>query len=152
MISLLGSISAEIGILGGTGIYSAEMFNDLTEIKVHTPYGETSDNVCIGRHSQKSIAFIPRHGKGHRIPPHRINYRANIWALREIGVKRIIAQSAVGSLRGDFKPEDTVFPDQFIDFTKCRQYSFYDGGEVCHVSVADPFCSDLRTLVIDLSK
>jgi 5'-methylthioadenosine phosphorylase len=144
--------SADIGIIGGTGIYDSELFSNEKTIKVYTPFGDPSDLLTIGEFANKRIAFIPRHGKGHRIPPHRINYRANIWALREIGVKRIIAQSAVGSLRGDFKPEDTVFPDQFIDFTKCRQYSFYDGGEVCHVSVADPFCSDLRTLVIDLSK
>ncbi|MGN6631819.1 MAG: S-methyl-5'-thioadenosine phosphorylase [Nitrososphaeraceae archaeon] len=146
MISLLGSISAEIGILGGTGIYSAEMFNDLTEIKVHTPYGETSDNVCIGRHSQKSIAFIPRHGKGHRIPPHRINYRANIWALKSLGVTRILAPSAVGSLNTRYKPGDFVIPDQFIDLTKQRACTFYDGGKVCHISVAQPFCPELTEI------
>src|SRR5215831_6011812 len=135
MISL-SSISAEIGILGGTGIYSPEIFSDVTEIKVHTPYGDTSDNVSIGLHSNKSIAFIPRHGKGHRLPPHKINYRANIWALRSLGVTRVLAPSAVGSLKIEYKPGDIIIPDQFIDLTKSRDSTFYDGGKVCHISVA----------------
>jgi 5'-methylthioadenosine phosphorylase len=145
----VSSISAEIGILGGTGIYSAEMFSDVTELKVYTPYGETSDKVCIGKYSNRSIAFIPRHGKGHRIPPHRINYLANIWAFKSLGVKRIVAPSAVGSLKTRYKPGDIVVPDQFIDLTKSRDYTFYDGGQVCHISVAQPFCPELSRIAFD---
>jgi 5'-methylthioadenosine phosphorylase len=141
--------SAEIGIIGGTGIYDPELFTSKREIKVHTPYGETSDLVTIGEYSGVKAAFIPRHGRGHRIPPHRINNRANIWALKQLGVKRIIAPSAVGSLKEAFKPGDISIPDQFIDFTKNRHYTFYDGGQVCHISLADPFCAELRDIAID---
>ncbi|HXG07104.1 MAG TPA: S-methyl-5'-thioadenosine phosphorylase [Nitrososphaera sp.] len=141
--------SADIGIIGGTGVYDPGLFTAKREIKVHTPYGEPSDLVTIGEYSGVKVAFIPRHGRGHRIPPHSINSRANIWALKQLGVKRIIAPSAVGSLQDGYKPGDIAIPDQFIDFTKKRQYTFYDGGEVCHVSMADPFCPELRNVVID---
>ena len=141
--------SIDIGIIGGTGIYDPELFSAKREIKVHTPYGQTSDLVTIGEYLGVKAAFIPRHGRGHRIPPHNINSRANIWALKQLGVKRIIAPSAVGSLKEAFKPGDIAIPDQFIDFTKKRQYTFYDGGQVCHVSVADPFCPELRDIAID---
>src|SRR5262245_12779210 len=144
--------SADIGIIGGTGVYDPGLFSSRHEIKVHTPYGEPSDQVTIGEYANTKVAFIPRHGRGHRIPPHSINSRANIWALKQLGVKRIIAPSAVGSLQENFKPGDIVIPDQFMDFTKKRQYTFYDGGQVCHVSVADPFCSELREIAIDRSK
>ena len=144
--------SADIGIIGGTGVYDPGLFSNRQEIKVHTPYGEPSDLVTIGEYANNKVAFIPRHGRGHRIPPHSINSRANIWALKQLGVKRIIAPSAVGSLQENFKPGDIVVPDQFVDFTKKRQYTFYDGGQVCHVSVADPFCSELRGIAIERSK
>ena len=144
--------SADIGIIGGTGIYDPELFSAKREIKVHTPYGEASDLVTIGEYSGVKAAFIPRHGLGHRIPPHRINSRANIWALQQLGVKRIIAPSAVGSLKEAFKPGDISIPDQFIDFTKNRHYTFYDGGQVYHVSLADPFCPELRDIAIDKIK
>jgi 5'-methylthioadenosine phosphorylase len=140
--------SADIGIIGGTGIYTAELFDVEKQVKVYTPYGQPSDLINIGEFGGRRIAFIPRHGRGHTIPPHRINSRANIWALRELGVTRIIAPSAVGSLRQEYKPGEIVIPDQFIDFTKKREYTFYDGGEICHVSVADPFCDDLRNIAI----
>ena len=144
--------SADIGIIGGTGIYDPGLFSSKRETKMHTPYGEPSDLVTIGEYSGIKIAFIPRHGRGHRIPPHSINSRANIWALKQLGVKRIIAPSAVGSLQEGYKPGDIVIPDQFIDFSKKRQYTFYDGGQVCHVSVADPFCPELRNTAIDRMK
>ncbi|OLC22613.1 MAG: 5'-methylthioadenosine phosphorylase, partial [Thaumarchaeota archaeon 13_1_40CM_4_48_7] len=144
--------SADIGIIGGTGIYDPGLFSSKRETKMHTPYGEPSDLVTIGEYSGIKIAFIPRHGRGHRIPPHSINSRANIWALKQLGVKRIIAPSAVGSLQEGYKPGDIAIPDQFIDFTKKRQYTFYDGGQVCHVSVADPFCPELRNTAIDRMK
>lgn len=138
----------QIAIIGGTGIYDNNVFHEEKVIKPFTPYGPTSDQIIIGSFDNKKIAFLSRHGKGHRIPPHMINFRANIWALKELGVTRIIAPSAVGSLNYDYKPGDVVIPDQFIDFTKKRNYSFFDGSAVCHVSMADPFCSDLRNQAI----
>ena len=138
--------SVQIAVIGGTGIYDTNLFKEERTIKPQTPYGDTSDYIVIGRYGEKNVAFLPRHGKGHKLPPHMINYRANIWALRELGVKRIIAPSAVGSLDYKYKPGDILLPDQFIDFTKKRAYTFYDGPQVCHVSMADPLCSDLRIL------
>lgn len=140
--------SADIGIIGGTGLYTAELFGIEKQVKVYTPYGQPSDLINIGEYAGRRIAFIPRHGRGHTIPPHRINSRANIWALKELGVTRIIAPSAVGSLRQEYMPGEIAIPDQFIDFTKRREYTFYDGGEICHISVADPFCGDLRNIAI----
>lgn len=140
--------SVEIAIIGGTGLYDSNLFKEEQVINPHTPYGFTSDSIIIGKYENKNIAFLPRHGKGHKIPPHMINYRANIWALKELGVKRIIAPSAVGSLNYDLKPGDVILPDQFIDFTKNRSYTFFDGPKVCHISMADPFCNDLRDIAI----
>ncbi|MDI9620139.1 MAG: S-methyl-5'-thioadenosine phosphorylase [Candidatus Nezhaarchaeota archaeon] len=139
---------ADIGIIGGSGLYDLSLFGSPQELKVYTPYGPTSDSVFLAEYKGKRIAFIPRHGRGHRIPPHKINYRANMWALKELGVKRVVAVSAVGSLREDYRPGDIVVVDQFIDFTKGREYTFYDGNLVCHVSLADPFCPQLRDLAI----
>ncbi|MEO9319924.1 MAG: S-methyl-5'-thioadenosine phosphorylase [Nitrososphaera sp.] len=136
--------SAEIAVIGGTGVYDPGWFSSKREIKVHTPYGEPSDYITIGEFSGTKMAFLPRHGRGHRLPPHRINSRANIWALKQLGVKRIIAPSAVGSLQPEFRPGDIALPDQFVDFTKGRNYTFYDGGQVCHISMADPFCPEMR--------
>jgi 5'-methylthioadenosine phosphorylase len=140
--------SVEIAIIGGTGLFDNNLFQDEKIIKSHTPYGPPSDSIIIGMLGERKIAFLPRHGKGHRIPPHMINYRANIWALKNLGVKRIIAPSAVGSLNYSYAPGDIMLPDQFIDFTKNRSYSFFDGSQVCHISMADPFCSDLRMAAI----
>jgi 5'-methylthioadenosine phosphorylase len=140
--------SAEIGIIGGTGIYDSTIFTIIDEIKIDTPYGETSDKVTICKYNEKSIAFIPRHGKNHRIPPHKINYQANIYAMKKLGVNVILAPSAVGSLKIEYEPGDIVLPDQFIDFTKKRNYTFYDGPKVCHISQAEPFCPDLRSIII----
>ncbi|MFQ5940196.1 MAG: S-methyl-5'-thioadenosine phosphorylase [Nitrososphaerales archaeon] len=143
---------ADIAIVGGTGIYDSGLFRDKKEIKVYTPYGDPSDLLTLGRYAGRSIAFIPRHGRGHRIPPHKINARANIWALKQLGVGRILAPAAVGSMRMRLKPGHVAIPDQFVDFTKSKQYSFYDGGEVCHVSTADPFCPELRKFAIKTAK
>ncbi len=143
---------ADIGIIGGTGVYDSGLFSDKKEVKVHTPYGEPSDLITVSEYAGKRVAFLPRHGKGHRIPPHRINFRANIWALKQLGVKRIIAPSAVGSLGFDYKPGHIALPDQFIDFTKKREYTFYDGGQVAHVSMADPFCPELRDVAATVIK
>jgi 5'-methylthioadenosine phosphorylase len=138
---------AEIGIIGGTGVYDPEFLKDSRDIKMATPFGEPSDFVTVGNFRGREIAFIPRHGKGHRIPPHRINSRANIWALKELGVTAILAPAAVGSLKEDIVPGDIVLPSQFIDRTDGRPNTFYEGGQVCHISTADPFCPDLMKLV-----
>ncbi|MEJ2280630.1 MAG: S-methyl-5'-thioadenosine phosphorylase [Candidatus Bathyarchaeota archaeon] len=140
--------TADIAIIGGTGVYDQDSFENTKEIKVFTPFGETSDLISIGFYKDIKVAFIPRHGKNHTIPPHRVNYRANLWALKELGVKRIIASAAVGSLREDYRPGAFVIPDQFIDRTKKRLDTFYEGGQVCHISSADPFCKQLRSIFI----
>jgi len=140
--------TADIGIIGGTGVYDQENFEDIKEIKVFTPFGETSDLVSVGLYRNIRVAFIPRHGRNHTIPPHMVNYRANVWALKQLGVKRIIASAAVGSLREDWGPGTVVIPDQFIDRTKKRLDTFYEGGQVCHISTADPFCEQLRPFFI----
>jgi len=139
--------TAEIGIFGGTGIYDSELLQDSKEITIETPYGKTSDTITIGEFKGKKIAFMPRHGKKHSIPPHMINYCANIWAFKELGVTRIVSPSAVGSLKEEIKPGDFVLPTQFIDFTKSRKNSFSKEGRVIHISVADPFCPELQKIV-----
>ena len=143
---------AEIGIIGGSGVYDPKIFDETREIKVFTPFGEPSDLISIGIHKETSVAFIPRHGRNHTIPPHRVNYRANLWALKHLGVKRIIASSAVGSLRDDYSPGNFVIPDQFIDRTKKRLDTFYTGGQICHISAADPFCPQLREFFTGCAK
>jgi len=140
---------AEIGIFGGTGIYDSGMLQDSKEITMDTPYGKTSDSITIGNFHGTNIAFMPRHGRKHTIPPHMINYRANIWAFKELGVKRIISSSAVGSLQENFQPGNFALPTQFLDFTKSRKTSFSENGRVIHISVADPFCPELQKTVID---
>ena len=140
---------AEIGIFGGTGIYDSGMLQDSKEITMDTPYGKTSDSITIGNFHGVNIAFMPRHGRKHTIPPHMINYRANIWAFKELGVKRIIAPSAVGSLKKDFQPGNFALPTQFLDFTKSRETSFSENGRVIHISVAEPFCPELQKAVIN---
>ncbi|EZQ11168.1 MULTISPECIES: S-methyl-5'-thioadenosine phosphorylase [Acidianus] len=143
------SEKATIAVIGGSGLYDPQIFSNTKEIKIYTPYGETSDLITIGTLEGKRVAFLPRHGKRHRIPPHKINYRANIWALNQLGAKWVISVSAVGSLRMDYKPGDFVVPDQFIDMTKGREYTFYDGNVVAHISMAEPFCNNLRKIAIE---
>ena len=130
---------AEIGIFGGTGIYDSGLLEDAKEITLDTPYGKTSDSITVGTFQGRNIVFLPRHGKKHSIPPHMINFRANIWAFKELGVKRIIAPSAVGSLKEEIKPSHFALPSQFLDFTKSREGSFSKDGKVIHISVANPF-------------
>lgn len=136
--------TADIGIIGGSGFYS--LLQNVNEVDVDTPYGAPSDTLAIGEIYGKQIAFLARHGKRHQIPPHMINYRANIWAMKELGVRRIIAPIAVGSLQPQVKPGDFVISDQFIDRTNCRKDTYYDDSPVTHVSSADPFCPQLRVL------
>jgi len=136
-----------IGIIGGTGFYS--LIEDAKRVKVHTPYGSPSAIPYVGEINGVDVAFIPRHGEGHTIPPHRVNYRANIWALHELGAERVIGIQAVGSLKDNYRPGDIVFPDQFIDFTKgVRDFTFYEGGRVAHISIPEPFCPEMRDIAI----
>ena len=144
--------TAEIGIFGGTGIYDSGLLKDSKEISIDTPYGKTSDSITVGEFNGKKVAFMPRHGKKHTIPPHLINFRANIWAFKELGVKRIIAPSAVGSLKEEFEPGHFALPSQFIDFTKSRKGTFSEDGKVIHISVADPFCPELQNVILNITK
>ena len=131
--------TAEIGIFGGTGIYDSEILQNSKEITIETPYGKTSDAITVGELNGKKVAFMPRHGKKHSIPPHMINYCANIWAFKELGITRIISPSAVGSLKKEIKPGEFVLPTQFIDFTKSRRNSFSEDGRVIHISAGGSF-------------
>ncbi|RLE85671.1 MAG: S-methyl-5'-thioadenosine phosphorylase [Thermoprotei archaeon] len=140
------AVRVKLGIIGGSGIYDPALLKDVKEVKVYTPYGLPSDLIYVGEIGGKRVAFLPRHGRKHQIPPHRINYRGNVWALKELGVERLISISAVGSLREEYRPGDFVCLDQFIDMTKNRQYTFYEGPQVAHVSMADPFCPELREI------
>jgi 5'-methylthioadenosine phosphorylase len=139
---------AEIGIFGGTGIYDSGLLSETKVIILDTPFGKTSDSITVGIFKGKKVAFMPRHGRKHTIPPHLINFRANIWAFKEMGIKRIIAPSAVGSLQEKLKPGDLALPSQFIDFTKSRKLSFFEEEKVIHISVADPFCPELQSATI----
>lgn len=145
-------LAADIAIVGGTGMYDSTILTNIAEAKVSTPFGHPSDLITIGELEGVKVAFLPRHGRNHTIPPHGINYRANIWALKQIGVSRIISPSAVGSLDRSLVPGDIIIPDQFVDFTKKREQTFYLGGRVCHISVADPFCPELRDITVKLAR
>ncbi len=144
-------MQADIAIIGGTGIYDPALLKNVEEVKVHTPYGAPSDLIRIGDFQGKKIALLFRHGQSHTVPPHKINFRANIWALKHLGVTRVLATAATGSLQEHFKAGDVVIPDQFVDLSK-NVHTFYDEGQFYHVSLADPFCSELRTLLIDSGK
>ncbi|WP_214111082.1 S-methyl-5'-thioadenosine phosphorylase [Acrocarpospora catenulata] len=128
----------DVGVIGGSGFYS--LLDDAEEIDVSTPYGPPSDKVTLGRIGGRGVAFIPRHGRGHVFPPHRIPYRANLWALRSLGVRQVLAPSAVGSLKPELGPGALVIPDQLVDRTSGRVQTFYDAGGAVHVSFADPYC------------
>jgi len=136
-----------IGIIGGSGLTNIDILQSPEKKKVHTPFGSPSDLPVVGKISGVDVVVIPRHGQHHNIGPSFVNYRANIWAMKELGVTHILAPTAVGSLREEFHPGDLVFPDQFIDRTTKRQQSFYDGQVICHVSMAEPFCLQLRKLL-----
>jgi 5'-methylthioadenosine phosphorylase len=142
---------AEIGIFGGTGIYDSGLLKESENVDIDTPYGKTSDSITVGLYKERKVAFMPRHGKKHTIPPHMINYRANIWAFKELGVKRIIAPSAVGSLKEEILPGHFALPTQFLDFTKSREGSFSNDGRVIHISVADPFCPELQKTIFNVA-
>lgn len=134
----------KIGIIGGSGVYDLAGISGIKELALTTPFGKPSDKIKTGRLEGREVIFLPRHGKGHRISPSEINYRANIYALKKLGVDRIISVTACGSLREDFKPLDFVIPDQFVDRTnQARTMTFFEKGIVAHVSFADPVCKTL---------
>ena len=143
----------QLAVIGGSGVYDIEALTDIEERHIPTPFGDPSDSIVIGTLSGMRIAFLPRHGRGHRLTPTEVPYRANIWALKSLGVKRIIASSACGSLREDFAPRDIVIPDQLYDRTRHRApHTFFDGGIVAHIGFADPFCPVLRQILLDGAK
>lgn len=143
---------AEIGIIGGTGLYDPKLLKNVEEIEIGTPYGPPSDSITLGELNGRRVAFLPRHGKRHTIRPTGVNFRANIFAMKKLGVTRILAPSAVGSLKEEYRPGDIVFVDQFIDRTTRREQSFYTEGKVCHISVAEPMCPEIRRTLIDAAK
>jgi len=142
-----------IAIIGGSGLYQMEGLTDVEEVRVSTPFGEPSDAIVIGTLEGERVAFLPRHGRGHRIMPTEVNSRANIWALKSLGVERIISVTACGSMREDIAPRDIVIPDQIFDHTKGkRPYTFFGEGIVVHISFADPFCPELSELLYEAVK
>ena len=136
---------ADIGVIGGSGFY--EFLDQAEEVKVDTPFGPPSDPIMVGEVNGRRVAFVPRHGRDHRFPPHQIPYRANLWALRSLGVRQVIAPSAVGSLTPDFGPGTLIVPDQLVDRTRSRENTFYDRN-AAHVSFADPYCPSGRERAI----
>ena len=144
--------SADIGIIGGSGLYEIEGLRKVKELAIKTPFGAPSDKVLLGELDGTRIAFLSRHGRGHRINPSDINYRANIYALKSLGVRRVISVSAVGSMKESIKPGDVVLPDQFIDLTKRRVSTFFEGGVVAHVAFGNPVCSSLGATMLGAAR
>ncbi|MGX1883149.1 S-methyl-5'-thioadenosine phosphorylase [Streptomyces sp. NPDC055287] len=146
----MANANAEIGVIGGSGFYS--FLEDVTEVEVDTPYGKPSDSLFLGEIAGRRVAFLPRHGRGHHLPPHLINYRANLWALRSVGARQVLGPCAVGGLRVEYGPGTLLVPDQLVDRTKARVQTYYDGEtpvdgklpKVVHVAFADPYCPDGR--------
>ncbi|HST81696.1 MAG TPA: S-methyl-5'-thioadenosine phosphorylase [Kineosporiaceae bacterium] len=142
---------AEIGVIGGSGFYS--FLENAHEVAVETPFGPPSEAPLVGEVSGRRVAFLPRHGRDHRFPPHRVNYRANLWALRALGVRQVLGPCAVGSLRTELGPGTLVIPDQLIDRTWGREHTVYgDVGPVVHISFADPYCPRGRTTALEASE
>jgi len=140
---------AEIGIIGGTGLYQMDGFTDVREVAVPTPFGPPSDSVMVGSLEGQSVAFLPRHGRGHRILPHELNFRANVFAMKALGVEWILSVSAVGSLKERYEPLHVVVPDQFIDRTQQRKSTFFGRGLVAHVAFAHPLCPNLSKVIVE---
>ena len=141
---------ADVGVFGGSGFTS--LLDEAEEIDVDTPYGKPSAPLVVGELAGKRVAFLPRHGRDHELPPHRIPYRANVWAMRELGVRRLIGPCASGALRADLQLGEFVVCDQFVDRTSGRADTFYDGPETTHVSSADPYCPELRGLLVETAR
>jgi 5'-methylthioadenosine phosphorylase len=142
--------SAEIGVFGGSGFYS--FLEDIRTVEVDTPYGAPSAPPVIGELSGRRVAFIPRHGTKHEFPPHRVPYRANLWAMKELGVERLLGPNACGSLQEHVKPGEFVICDQLVDRTRDRPNTFYDGPETTHISFADPYCPTMRRVSIEQAR
>ena len=145
----MAQTKAEIGVIGGSGLYEMAGLTDGEEVRIATPFGDPSDAIMLGALSGRRVAFLPRHGRGHRINPTNVPFRANIFALKILGVKRILSVSAVGSLTERIHPLDMVVPDQLIDRTKSRPSTFFNDGVVVHVGFANPFCNELSGLVFE---
>lgn len=143
---------ADIAIIGGSGVYDASILDNVREVEIDTPFGKPSDAITIGSFGEINVAFLPRHGKGHRISPTQLNSRANILALKKLGVKKIISASAVGSLKLELKPLDIVIPDQIFDRTRMRASTFFEDGIVAHTGFADPFCIETSSLLFDTTE
>ena len=137
---------AEIGVIGGSGFY--EFLEDTETVEMETPFGAPAAPITIGAAGGRRVAFLPRHGTDHRYPPHEVPYRANMWALKDLGVTRVFGPCAAGSLRKEISPRTLVISDQAIDFTKSRANTFYDGPQTTHVSFADPYCPTLRETLV----
>ena len=140
---------AELGVIGGSGLYEMEGLSDVVEVRPRTPFGEPSDAILVGRVGDTRMAFLPRHGRGHRLTPSEVPYRANLYALKLLGVGRVVAVSACGSMREEIRPRDVVVPDQFVDRTKDRPATFFGRGIVAHVAFADPVCPVLSARLAD---
>jgi 5'-methylthioadenosine phosphorylase len=140
---------AEIGIIGGSGLYSMPGFTDVKEEEISTPFGAPSDPYVLGSLAGRKVAFLARHGRGHRISPTELNFRANIYGMKQLGVERILSVSAVGSLKEEHKPLDFVIPDQFVDRTRHRTSTFFGNGIVAHVAFADPVCGEVAKVVAE---
>ncbi|WP_370419669.1 S-methyl-5'-thioadenosine phosphorylase [Streptomyces sp. QH1-20] len=153
-----GGVQADIGVIGGSGFYS--FLDDVTEVTVETPYGNPSDSLFVGELAGRTVAFLPRHGRDHRLPPNRINYRANLWALRSLGVRQVLAPCAVGGLRPEYGPGTLLVPDQLVDRTKTRRQTFFDGEplpdgtvpNVVHTTFADPYCPTGRAVALAVAR
>jgi 5'-methylthioadenosine phosphorylase len=139
---------ASVGVIGGSGLYGIEGLESVREYRIRTPFGVPSDAIVVGEIEGVRVAFLSRHGRGHRLNPGEINYRANIYALKSLGVSRVISVSAVGSMKESIKPGDVVIPDQFIDLTKRRASTFFEGGMVAHVAFGEPVCAGLAETLV----
>jgi 5'-methylthioadenosine phosphorylase len=144
-------MQADIAVIGGSGVYDVSMLDNVKEVEINTPFGKPSDAITLGSFGDINVAFLPRHGKGHRISPSKLNSRANIIALKKLGVKRIISASAVGSLKLELKPLDIVIPDQIFDRTRIRDSTFFEDGIVVHIGFADPFCPEMNSILADIT-
>jgi len=142
-----------IGIIGGSGLYEMEGFREISEHAISTPFGDPSDKVVMGKIAGRRVCFLPRHGVGHRVLPHEINHKANLWALRSLGVRWLISVTAVGSLREELAPRDIVVPDQLIDRTGTGgKHTFFGNGIAAHVGFADPYCAELRANLLEVAR
>lgn len=145
-------MNPRIGIIGGSGIYNPDLFQIEKKVTMDTPFGEPSGEIVIGKLAGVDVAFLPRHGDNHEFPPHMVPYHANIYAMKELGVEMIISPCTVGSLKEEYQPGEIVVVDQFIDFTKTRDYTFFDGPQTVHISIPKPFCPELTKLFIETGR